>query len=75
MSNIWEFLYQTASASVTAVLLLVIRRMFDGKLSARFMCFSWSVLILRILVPASISRDTAFPMGFWTEYIKSVCEN
>lgn len=74
MSNIWEFLYQTASASVTAVLLLVIRRMFDGKLSARFMCFSWSVLILRILVPASISRDTAFPMGFWAEYIKSICE-
>lgn len=74
MSNIWEFLYQTVSAGVTAVLLLVVRRMFDGRLSARFMCFSWSVLILRILVPASVTRDTAFPLGFWAEYIKSVCE-
>ncbi len=74
MSSIWDLLYQTASVCVTALLLLIIRRIFDGKLSARFMCFSWSVLILRILVPASIVRDTAFPMGFWAEYIKSACE-
>lgn len=74
MSNIWEFLYQTVSVSLVALLILVLRKIFDGKLSPRFMYFVWSVLALRVLVPASLVRNTGVSLGLAAEYIKTVGE-
>ncbi len=74
MSNIWEFLYQTVTVSLVAVLILVLRKIFDGKLSPRFMYFVWGVLALRVLVPASLTRNTGISLGLTAEYVKSVCE-
>lgn len=75
MSNIWDFLYQTVSVSLVALLILALRKIFDGKLSPRFMCGVWVVLALRILIPASVKRSVILPTALFCERIKSACES
>ena len=75
MSNIWDFLYQTVSVSLAALFILLLRKIFDGKLSPRFMCGVWLVLALRILIPASVKRNIILPTALLCERIKSTCES
>jgi len=53
MTNIWAFLLQTLTLSVTALLLLLIKRILEDKLSPRWQYGVWSVLLLSALIPAN----------------------
>ena len=55
MTNIWSFLLQTLMASVVAVILLVVKKLLEDKLSPRWQYGVWSVLVLRFLVPVNLS--------------------
>ena len=50
MTNLWEFLLQTAYVSLVGVLLLVIKWLLRDKLSPRWQYFVWVVLAARLLV-------------------------
>ena len=53
MSNIWEFLLQTATVSLTAGLLLLLKKLFEDKLPPRWQYTIWFLLALRVLLPAA----------------------
>lgn len=74
MTNIWGFLLQTVSVSLTVLLLLFIKYILKDKLSARFQYLVWCVLALRILIPASIMRTNLIPISLTLEAFKSLCE-
>ena len=56
MSNIWEFLLQTLTVSITAAVLLLCKRIFADKLSPKWQYGVWVLLALRILLPAGGKR-------------------
>ena len=59
MSSIWAFLLQTASVSLAAALLLLLKTIFADKLSPRWQYGIWSLLALRILLPVGMERGSA----------------
>ena len=74
MTNIWGFLLQTISISLVIFLLLFIKYIFKDKLSARFQYLVWSVLALRIVIPASITRTNLVPFSLTLEALKGFSE-
>ena len=75
MENIWMFLQQTAAASLTALFLLILQRIFLDKLSPRWQYGVWFVLLLRLLVPAGFgSRSTVLDVTFWVETLRARVE-
>jgi len=74
MHNIWEFLLQTVSVTLVAALLLVMKRLFEDKLSPRWQYGIWSILALRILLPATTSRRILLPLPLYVETLKSIAE-
>ena len=55
MSNIWEFLLQTMEVSLTAAILLMLKWLFQDKLSPRWQYGVWTILAIKLLMPASFS--------------------
>ena len=49
MENIWMFLQQTAAASLVALFLLILQRIFLDKLSPRWQYGVWAILAVRLL--------------------------
>ena len=74
MHNIWEFLLQTVSVTLVATLLLVMKHLFEDKLSPRWQYGIWSILALRILLPATTSRRILLPLPLYAETLKSIAE-
>lgn len=74
MTNLWGFLLQTISVSLVILLLLLIKRIFADKLSARFQYLIWSILALRILIPANIMKTTLIPFSLTLETVKGFAE-
>lgn len=74
MTNIWGFLMQTLTASLTAALLLVVKELLADKLSPRWQYGIWGVLALRILLPVSLSRRVLLPVPLWVETWKGAAE-
>lgn len=54
MTNIWDFLLQTMEVSLTAVLLLLVKRLFADKLSPRWQYGVWILLAAKLLLPARL---------------------
>lgn len=75
MENIWGVFLQTVTVSLTAVLLLVLKRLLADKLSPRWQYGVWIVLALRILIPVSMNRDIFGPWPFWVEHWKNAVES
>ena len=75
MENIWGMLLQTVIVSLTAALLLLIKRLMVDKLSPRWQYGVWSVLALRILVPVIMRRFVLGPWPLWMEMVKSKAES
>lgn len=75
MGNIWGMLLQGITVSLTAILLLVIKRVMADKLSPRWQYGVWSVLALRILLPVSMKRNIVGMLPFWMETWKSIVES
>ena len=74
MHNIWEFLLQTVSVTLVAALLLVMKRLFEDKLSPRWQYGIWSILALRILLPVTTNRRILLPLPLYAETLKSIAE-
>ena len=75
MENIWMFLQQTAAASLTALFLLILQRIFLDKLSPRWQYGVWFVLLLRLLVPVGfLGRQTALDVSPWVETLRAWAE-
>ncbi len=74
MVNIWGFLLQTLSVSLAAILLLVIKRIFEDKLSPRWQYGVFLLLALRIVIPVGIARYILLPLPVWIETLKGVAE-
>lgn len=75
MSSIWAFLLQTASVSLAAALLLLLKTIFADKLSPRWQYGIWSLLALRILLPVGMERGILLPqLPLWIEVLKSRVE-
>lgn len=54
MTNIWQFLLQTVEVSLTAAILLILKRIFQDKLSPRWQYGIWAIFALRLILPAGI---------------------
>ncbi|MGN1001517.1 MAG: M56 family metallopeptidase, partial [Oscillospiraceae bacterium] len=74
MTNIWDFLLQTATVSVAAALLLLVKAIFRDKLSPRWQYGVWSLLALRLLLPAGAGRNVLLPLPKWVEQLKTAAE-
>ena len=75
MENIWMVLQQTAAASLDALFLLILQRIFLDKLSPRWQYGVWLVLLLRLLVPAGFGgRPTVLDVTFWVETLRTRVE-
>ena len=74
MHNIWEFLLQTLSVSVTAALLLIVKALLADKLPPRWQYGIWAVLALRIVLPAPTARGVLLPLPLWAEQGKALAE-
>ena len=75
MENIWMVLQQTAAASLVALFLLILQRIFLDKLSPRWQYGVWLVLLLRLLVPAGFGgRPTVLDVTFWVETLRTRVE-
>lgn len=74
MTNVWSFLLQTATVSLTAGLLLLTKWLLRDKLSPRWQYGIWTVLALRILVPATTARNLVPRLGLWIEVAKASAE-
>lgn len=74
MPNIWSFCLQTLTVSLVSLLLLLIKRLLEDKLSPRWQYGIWCLLALRCLLPTTIHRDVLLPLGLWLETGKSLAE-
>ena len=75
MSNIWEVFLQSATVTLCAVLLIIVKNALRDKLSPRWQYGVWGVLALRMLWPTSMSRTLLFNFPLWIEMLKSHFEN
>lgn len=75
MDNIWSFLNQTLTLSVTAVLILLLKKLFEDKLSPRWQYGIWSIFVLRLLLPVGLFHRYLFPRGqVLLAWIKNIVE-
>lgn len=74
MDNIWGFLLQTLSVSLVALVLLLIKRIFEDKLSPRWQYGIWLLLAVRAMFPVGTRRYILLPLPLWLEVGKSWIE-
>lgn len=75
MTNLWAFLLQTLSVTLVGLLLLVIKRLLQDKLTPRWQYAVWAVLAARILLPVQAGSTYALlPLPLWVETIKTAVE-
>ncbi len=74
MTNIWEFLLQTGTVTVVALLLLLCKRIFADKLSPRWQYGIWCLLALRMLLPVQVDRNILLPLPLFAETLKATVE-
>ena len=74
MSDLWAFLIQTLTASGVAALLVLIKALFQDKLTPRWQFLVWSVLGIALLVPAGYhGRYVFFRWQIPIEMLKALC--
>ena len=75
MTNLWAFLLQTLYVTGVGLLLLAIKTLLKDKLSPRWQYAVWSVLALRILLPAYTGQYyVLLPLPLWVETAKVMVE-
>ncbi len=74
MTNLWEFLLQTGTVTLTALLLLFFKKIFADKLSPRWQYGIWFLLAARILLPVQASRYVLIPLSLLLETAKTTVE-
>ncbi len=74
MTNIWEIILQAVSVSVTAGMILVVKRFLSDKLSPRWQYYVWMILAVRIIIPANTVSFILQPVPLWIETLKGYVE-
>lgn len=74
MYNFWGFLLQTISVSIVAVIILLLKRIFEDKLSPRWQYSIWALLAIRIFVPVNVSKYVIPQIALWMEVFKENTE-
>ena len=75
MTNIWQFLMQTAEVTLTAAVLLLLKRIFQDKLSPRWQYGIWALLALKILIPAGTGgKYISMELAAALEAVKTMAE-
>ncbi len=75
MLSLWAFLLQTLTASGAAVILLVIKRLFQDKLPPRWQFAAWGILALVLLYPTATGRYTLINWQIPVEVLKGFCKD
>ncbi len=75
MNNIWNFLIQTLSVSVVALLLLFLKGIMADKLSPRWQYSVWCLFALRIIIPVASNQNIFLPVPVWIEMLKTLVES
>ena len=76
MTNIWEFLLQTAEVTITAAILLIVKWLFADKLSPRWQYAIWILLACKILLPAHLTgRYLSVTLAAGIEAAKTTVES
>lgn len=70
MLNLWAFLLQTLTASGAALILLVIKRLFQDKLPPKWQFAAWGILALVLLYPTPTGRYTLINWQIPVEVLK-----
>ena len=74
MHDIWAFLLQTLTVSLVALFLLVLKTIFQDKLSPRWQYGVWLILAARVLIPAGVGGQMFLPLERWVELLKLAAE-
>ncbi len=74
MTTIWGFLLQTISVSLVALFILLLKKLFEDKLSPRWQSAIWIILALRILFPVTMKRQIFLPIPIIMETLKTSVE-
>ena len=75
MTNIWGFLMQTIEISIVALILLLLKKIFQDKLSPRWQYGVWSVLFLSLIIPVGFFPFALFPsLHVLLEAVKTIIE-
>ncbi|MBQ2902140.1 MAG: hypothetical protein IJE49_09875 [Agathobacter sp.] len=74
MYNIWGFLLQTVAVSIVALIILVLKRIFEDKLSPRWQYSIWALLAIRIIVPVNLASYVIPQLAYYIELTKAQTE-
>lgn len=74
MYNIWGFFLQTIAVSIVAGIILLLKKIFEDKLSPKWQYGIWILLAIRILVPVNLGRYVITQLALWLEILKSGVE-
>lgn len=74
MMNLWTVLYFTLGITLTGLMLLLFKKIFRDKLSARWHYLVWLVLLVRAILPANVRLfSTGFALNnLWMEGMKRI---
>ncbi|MBQ8733778.1 MAG: hypothetical protein IJY76_04710, partial [Anaerotignum sp.] len=74
MTNLWTVLYFTLSITLTGLMLVLFKRLFQDKLNARWHYLVWLVLLVRAILPANVKIfSTGFALNnIWMEPVKKL---
>lgn len=74
MTNLWTVLYFTLGITLTGLMLLLFKKIFQDKLSARWHYLVWLVLLVRAILPANVRLfSTGFALNnIWMEGMKRI---
>jgi beta-lactamase regulating signal transducer with metallopeptidase domain len=75
MYNIWGFFLQTIAVSIVAGIILVLKKIFEDKLSPKWQYAIWSLLAIRILVPVNVSSYVVPQIALLMEMVKASVES
>lgn len=75
MYNIWGFFLQTIAVSIVAGIILVLKKIFEDKLSPKWQYGIWALLAIRILVPVNVSSYVVPQIALWMEMVKASVES
>lgn len=74
MTNLWVVLYVTLGITLTGLMLVVFKKIFQDKLNARWHYLVWLVLLVRAVLPANVRLfSTSFALNtLWMEPMKKL---
>ena len=75
MTNLWTVLYFTLGITLTGLMLVLFKRLFRDKLSARWHYLVWLVLVVRAILPENLRLfSTGFALNtLWVSDEASAC--